>query len=84
MIRIGQDRLSRAMSRKGLRAETAPYYRRLDAFVTVSGTDARDYRAHLRLPHTRLAPAWSTWSPCTLSKTDVRFVEVVTVRVSVT
>ena len=54
MIRIGQEHLTRAMHSRGLRAAMAPHYGRLDAFVTVSARDAKDYRHHLKLPNTRL------------------------------
>ncbi|HEX8628323.1 MAG TPA: glycosyltransferase [Catenuloplanes sp.] len=54
MIRIGQEHLTRAMHKPGLRREMASSYRRLDALVTVSDGDAADYRAHLRLRRTQL------------------------------
>ncbi|WP_170208255.1 glycosyltransferase [Couchioplanes caeruleus] len=54
MIRIGQEHLTRRMNHKGLRAEMRRHYRRLDAFVTVTASDAEDYRTHHRFGRTRL------------------------------
>ncbi len=54
MLRIGQEHLIRGQHRPALRRLMPRHLRKLDAFVTVSGRDAEEYRAHLRLRHTRL------------------------------
>jgi glycosyltransferase involved in cell wall biosynthesis len=54
LVRIGQEHLIRGQHRAALRTEMPRHIRRLDAFVTVTARDAEDYRAHLRLRHTRL------------------------------
>jgi glycosyltransferase involved in cell wall biosynthesis len=54
MVRIGQEHLTRGQHRKALRELMPRYIGKLDAFVTVAGRDAEDYRSALRLRKTRL------------------------------
>ncbi|NLU67386.1 glycosyltransferase family 4 protein [Streptomyces sp. HNM0574] len=46
-VRVGQENMSHNHHGHALRTEMARHIARLDAFVTVSGTDAAVYRAHL-------------------------------------
>ena len=54
MVRIGQEHLTRGQHRKALLELMPRYIRKLDAFVTVAGRDAEDYRSRLSLRKTRL------------------------------
>ena len=53
-LKIGQEHLVRGQHRAALRQAMPRHLRKLDAFVTVSQRDADDYRAHVRLPRTKL------------------------------
>ncbi|MCA2212225.1 glycosyltransferase family 4 protein [Jidongwangia harbinensis] len=54
MIRIGQEHLTRRQQRKAMREELPIHINRLDGFVTITKRDAKDYRKHLNLKHTKL------------------------------
>lgn len=54
MIRIGQEHLTRRQQRKAMREELPVHINRLDAFVTITERDAKDYRKHLNLKNTTL------------------------------
>ncbi|MFF2139017.1 glycosyltransferase [Streptomyces sp. NPDC058193] len=53
-VRVGQEHLTLESHGHRLRRELSHRYRLLDAVTTVTGADARDYRARLRLPGVRI------------------------------
>jgi glycosyltransferase involved in cell wall biosynthesis len=53
-LRIAQEHLSHDVHSKRLRAQLAPYYRRLDALVTMTDADAAVYRRRMPLPGVRV------------------------------